>query len=36
MLQRIRYCFEVSDNDQLDDEVEIDETFAGGKNKNHM
>lgn len=34
MLQRIRNCFGISDNDQLDNEVEIDETFVGGKNKN--
>lgn len=35
MLQRIRNCFGIDDNDsQLDNEVEIDETFVGGKNKN--
>jgi hypothetical protein len=34
MLQRIRNCFGISDNDKLDNEVEIDETFVGGKNKN--
>lgn len=34
MLQRIRNCFGISDNVQLDNEVEIDETFVGGKNKN--
>lgn len=34
MLQRIRNCFGISDNNQLDNEVEIDETFVGGKNKN--
>jgi transposase-like protein len=34
MLQRIRNCFGISDNDQLDNDVEIDETFVGGKNKN--
>lgn len=34
ILQRIRNCFEISDNDQLDNDVEIDETFVGGKNKN--
>lgn len=33
MLQRIRNCFGM-DNDQLDNEVEIDETYVGGKNKN--
>lgn len=34
MLQRIRACFGISDNEQLDNDVEIDETFIGGKNKN--
>jgi response regulator RpfG family c-di-GMP phosphodiesterase len=34
MLQRIRNCFGISDNDQLDNKVEVDETFIGGKNKN--
>ncbi len=34
MLHRIRNCFGISDNEQLDNEVEIDETFVGGKNKN--
>jgi hypothetical protein len=34
MLQRIRNCFGIPDNDQSDNEVEIDETFVGGKNKN--
>lgn len=33
MLQRIRNCFGINSND-LDNEVEIDETFVGGKNKN--
>jgi len=33
MLQRIRNCFGIED-DQLDNEVEIDETYVGGKNKN--
>lgn len=33
MLQRIRNCFGI-DVDQLDNEVEIDETYVGGKNKN--
>jgi transposase-like protein len=33
MLQRIRNCFGI-DIDQLDNEVEIDETYVGGKNKN--
>jgi hypothetical protein len=34
MLQRIRNCFGITDNNQLDSEVEIDETYVGGKNKN--
>ena len=33
MLSRIRQCFGI-DNDQLDNEVEADETYVGGKNKN--
>ena len=33
MLQRIRKCFGIDDI-ELDNEVEIDETFVGGKNKN--
>lgn len=33
MLQRIRDCFGI-DTPNLDNEVEIDETFIGGKNKN--
>lgn len=33
MLQRIRQCFGL-DDDKLDGEVEADETFVGGKNKN--
>lgn len=33
MLGRIRQCFGI-DNDQLENEVEADETFVGGKNKN--
>jgi translation elongation factor EF-G len=33
MLQRIRNCFGV-EVEQLDNQVEIDETFIGGKNKN--
>jgi len=33
MLGRIRQCFGL-DNDQLEGEIEADETFVGGKNKN--
>ncbi len=33
MLQRIRNCFGI-DTDQLDNEVEINKTYIGGKNKN--
>jgi transposase-like protein len=34
MLQRIRKCFSIDDNEQLKGEVEIDETHLGGKAKN--
>lgn len=35
MLHRIRNCFGLNnDSEQLDNEVEIDETYVGGKNKN--
>lgn len=34
MLQRIRNCFGIENNHELDNEVEIDETYVGGKNKN--
>ena len=34
MLQRIRNCFGIENNASLENEVEIDETFVGGKNKN--
>lgn len=34
MGQRIRNCFGLNDANTLDNEVEIDETFIGGKNKN--
>jgi len=34
MLQRIRNCFGVENNNELGNEVEVDETFIGGKNKN--
>ena len=34
MLQRIRNCFGITEPDQFNDEVEMDETFVGGKAKN--
>lgn len=34
MLQRIRNCFGISNDSDLDGDVEIDETYIGGKNKN--
>jgi len=34
MLQRIRNCFGIDNDVQLDNEVEVDETYVGGKNKN--
>ncbi len=34
MLQRIRNCFGIDNDVQLDNEVEADETYVGGKNKN--
>ncbi|MFN8262620.1 MAG: IS1595 family transposase [Chitinophagales bacterium] len=34
MLQRIRNCFGIENNNELDNEVEVDETYVGGKNKN--
>lgn len=34
MLQRIRKCFGIENNNDLDNNVEIDETYIGGKNKN--
>ena len=34
MLQRIRKCYGIENNNILDNEVEIDETYVGGKNKN--
>lgn len=34
MLQRIRNCFGLHNDNTLDNEVEIDETYVGGKNKN--
>lgn len=34
MLQKIRKCFGSENEGELEDEVEADETFVGGKNKN--
>ncbi len=34
MLQRIRKCFGIDNDTQLNNEVEVDETYVGGKNKN--
>lgn len=34
MLHRIRECFYCENDHKLDGEVELDETFVGGKNKN--
>ena len=34
MLQRIRKCFGIENDNTLDNEVEADETYVGGKNKN--
>ncbi|GAA0733852.1 IS1595 family transposase [Aquimarina litoralis] len=34
MLQRIRQCFGIDNDEQLDNEIEADETYVGGKNKN--
>lgn len=34
MLQRIRNCFDVEIEEQLEGIIELDETFVGGKNKN--
>ncbi|MCB0400939.1 MAG: IS1595 family transposase [Flavobacteriales bacterium] len=34
MLQRIRNCFGIDNDAELDNEVEADETYVGGKNKN--
>jgi hypothetical protein len=36
MLQRIRNCFGIVNNDGLDNEVEADETYVVGKNKNRQ
>ena len=34
MSQRIREAFKIALEEKLDGEVELDETFVGGKNKN--
>lgn len=34
MLQRIRKCFEFENNNILNNSVEVDKTYIGGKNKN--
>ena len=34
MLQRIRNCFGFDNDNNLSNEVEVDETYVGGKNKN--
>ncbi len=34
MLQRIRKCFNIENDNDLDNTVEVDETYVGGKNKN--
>lgn len=34
MLQRIRKCFGIENDNDLDNIVEVDETYVGGKNKN--
>ena len=34
MLQRIRKCFGIENDNDLDNDVEVDETYIGGKNKN--
>ncbi len=34
MLQRIRKCFGIENNNDLDGNVEVDETYIGGRNKN--
>lgn len=34
MLQRIRNCFDIKNDNNLDNTVEVDETYVGGKNKN--
>lgn len=34
MLSRIRQCFGLTDDDKMDGEIEADEAYIGGKNKN--
>ena len=34
MLHRIRKCFGIENNNDLNNTVELDETYVGGKNKN--
>ena len=34
MLSRIRQCFGIDKNDQMEGEIEADETYVGGKDKN--
>lgn len=34
MLQRIRNCFKIKSNIKFDNDVEVDETYVGGKNSN--
>ncbi|MFT3796570.1 IS1595 family transposase [Flavobacterium sp.] len=34
MLQRVRNCFGIENDNQLNNEVEVDETFIGGSNEN--
>lgn len=34
MLQRIRKCFGIENDNDLDNTMEVDETYVGGKNKN--
>lgn len=34
LTQRIRQCYKTNFNEKLDGDVELDETFVGGKNKN--
>ncbi len=34
VLQRVRVCFAIENDHKLENEVEVDETYIGGKNKN--